>query len=130
MRPTGDRVSARQEKVREALEGLNTEMGFALSEKNQLSGIQMRMFQPRIIAALAEVEEWETRLAVAEHEAKGWIQHDTKSYAEATSRAIARAEAAEAEADRLKAALEQIVDESPHNFNARLIARAALGEQT
>lgn len=63
-----------------------------------------------IAAALAEVEEWETRLAVAEHEAKGWIQHDTKSYAEATSRAIARAEAAEAERDRLQAALKATTD--------------------
>ncbi len=129
-------MSDRMEKTRETLEGLNTEMGFALGEKNQLSGIQMRMFQPRIIAALAEVEEWETRLTELDGAFVAWR---INSYAKADALGE-RLAAAEAERDAAYnmcgtcraysgttsgcEECSEFMEESGHN------ARAALGEQT
>jgi len=57
------------------------------------------------VAALAEVEEWETRLAQAERDFEDMRR---SRYADEE-----RAEAAEAEADRLKAAILHVVNDSP-----------------
>jgi len=75
-------MSARMEKVREALRWVDFDN---LSVKAQ----------DDVAAALAEVEEWETRLAQFERHVEQVIEPTL----------LARAEAAEAEADRLKAAL-------------------------
>jgi len=97
-------MSARQEKVREALRWVDFDN---LSVKAQ----------DDVAAALAEVEEWET-----EREYLGGIIKALMPYQE-------RAVLAEAEADRLKAALEQIEDAAdgiPDSDVFVNIARAAL----
>ncbi len=124
-------MTARMDKTREALV--------------QLVRLPPTMRTPELqelhTAALAEVEECEARKQEAHNTISAcWEQiKEWRDRAEAAEAALQHfRDCADtplmrdvlAERDRLKAALEQIVDESPHNFNARLIARAALGEQT
>jgi len=103
-------MSARQEKVREALYKVDDD----------------------IAAALAEVEEWEAEVA----EARG-LRDAAYARAEAAEAVAARGdqlldqagvalEKAEAEADRLKAALQLIAKPGVQSTNPRHVARAAL----
>jgi hypothetical protein len=118
-------MSARQEKVREAL------MRPAVD----------RADYERLAAALAEVEEWETRCARGDEllsqagralEAAEADLNETRSLLlKATD--DRRLRAAEAEADRLRAAVEEITDwDCPEGWggagfaHVRQIARAAL----
>jgi len=101
-------MSARQEKVREALDRCVP----------ATSGL--------LAPALAEVEETETRLAQAE---AGWKEAELllgKTLNQDAMDACRRAEAAEAEADRLKAALERVLRFNVVRGEARRIAEAAL----
>ncbi len=95
----GADLNARQEKVREALIAVTPPR---IAEWQAIA----------IAAALAEVEEWEREM------------RRTQTYYE---EANDRADAAEAEADRLKAALTEIADpDGRHSKRAAEIARAAL----
>jgi chromosome segregation ATPase len=100
-------VSARQEKVRAALDSVGTAFGFALAEKNRLSLDEMRMLEPRIAAALAEVEEWEADreqderiIANYQQQAARVIADELARMTTAYMKACDRAGAAEAERDQ------------------------------
>lgn len=125
-------MTVRMEKVRGLIEALDAD------------ALHANRTRPRCVAALAEVEEWETRLAFVqgERERNGRTAIENRDRAEAAEarqqtwekrleflyqggtmrEMMERAEAAEAEADRLKAALEHL---GHPNYGAKPTGRDA-----
>ncbi len=90
--------SGRMDKVREYIEAGGYEVVFVTDEAEPERGSQASLVPMDRAAALAEVEEWETRLADWQAKYEERVTSRVGEYAHAVV-------AAEAEADRLKAAL-------------------------